>query len=303
MRINERMKRALSILLCVMMLVQYVPLPAFAATTDNLCEHHPVHTAECGYVEAAEGSPCTHIHDEACGYAEPIGEVLCACTETDDTGALVHTEGCGYVAPVAGSPCTHVHDASCGYIEAVEGQPCGYECGECAAAAEAYSDLGIGYICVAGNGDSGLGNWVYGEIWNTGAESNIMTEVTANVYEITYTDLPASDNYELIFAADGDWEITWGEMDFTYTDESGWNTPDTAWVQVENTGNTAVTVTYDYVTERTDITGSFFDGTATVTAPVAINTESTKKIWLRLDGTPSEALNNTTIGSVKLTIE
>ena len=114
MRINERMKRALSILLCVMMLVQYVPLPAFAVTTDNLCEHHTEHTAECGYVEAAEGSPCTHIHDEACGYAEPIGEVLCACTETDDTGALVHTEGCGYVAPVAGSDCTHAHDDACG---------------------------------------------------------------------------------------------------------------------------------------------------------------------------------------------
>ena len=97
--------------------------------------------------------------------------------------------------------------------------------------------------------------------------------------------------------------ITWGDMDFTYTDESGWNTPDTAWVQVENTGNTDVSVTYDYVTERTDITGSFFDGTSTVTAPVVIDAEAAKKIWLRLDGTPSEALNNTTIGSVKLTIE
>ena len=135
MRINERMKRALSILLCVMMLVQYVPTHAFAATTDNLCDHHPVHTDECGYVEAAEGSPCTHIHDEACGYAEPIVEVLCACTETDDTGALVHTEGCGYVAPAAGSDCTHVHDASCGYVEAVEAHECHYECAECTAVA------------------------------------------------------------------------------------------------------------------------------------------------------------------------
>ena len=97
--------------------------------------------------------------------------------------------------------------------------------------------------------------------------------------------------------------ITWGSMDFTYTDGSGWNNPDTAWVQVENTGNTSVTVTYDYVTERTDITGSFFDGTATVTAPVAVDTETTKKIWLRLDGKPGEALNNAKIGSVKLTIE
>jgi len=97
--------------------------------------------------------------------------------------------------------------------------------------------------------------------------------------------------------------ITWGSMNFTYTDESGWNNPDTAWVQVANTGDTALTVTYDYVTERADITGSFFDGTSTVTAPAVIDAEAAKKIWLRLDGSPGEALNNTKIGSVKLTIE
>jgi len=96
--------------------------------------------------------------------------------------------------------------------------------------------------------------------------------------------------------------ITWGEMDFTYTDDSGWNNPDTAWVQVENTGNIAVTVTYTYVTERTDITGSFFDETSAVTAPVAIDAETAKKIWLRLDGKPGEALNNTKIGSVTITV-
>ena len=124
-------KKGISALLALNMVLSSIPLPAFAATTDNLCEHHTEHTAECGYVAAVEGSPCTHIHDEACGYAEPIGEVLCACTETDDTGALVHTEGCGYVAPVAGSDCTHAHE-TCGYVAAVEAHDCHYECVECA---------------------------------------------------------------------------------------------------------------------------------------------------------------------------
>ena len=76
MRINERMKRALSILLCVMMLVQYVPTHAFAATTDNLCDHHPVHTAECGYVASMTGSDCTHTHDDSCGYVEAVEGVF-----------------------------------------------------------------------------------------------------------------------------------------------------------------------------------------------------------------------------------
>ncbi|MBQ8833720.1 MAG: hypothetical protein IJ001_02185 [Oscillospiraceae bacterium] len=114
---------------------------------------------------------------------------------------------------------------------------------------------------------------------------------------VTYTDTKTVDN-EIISV-----NISWGSLNFTYTDGTGWNNPETAWVQVENTGNTAVSVTYTYETERTDITGSFFDGTSTVTAPVAIDAETNKKIWLRLDGQPSEALSNTTIGSVKLTIE
>ena len=128
---SKNRNRILSLVLAFFMVMSMMPLPTYAA---ELCDHHTEHTDECGYVEAVEGSPCTHVHDEACGYAEPIGEVLCACTETDDTGALVHTEGCGYVAPVAGSDCTHAHDDACGYAEAVEAHECHYECAECAIA-------------------------------------------------------------------------------------------------------------------------------------------------------------------------
>lgn len=58
---NERMRKCLSILLCALMLVQYVPATAFAvdAAEDGLCAHHTEHTAECGYVQAEEGHPCT----------------------------------------------------------------------------------------------------------------------------------------------------------------------------------------------------------------------------------------------------
>ena len=95
--------------------------------------------------------------------------------------------------------------------------------------------------------------------------------------------------------------ITWGTMNFTYTDGSGWNKPD-AYVSVENTGTATVSVTYKYNTERTDITGSFDDGTSAITE-AEITAGETKKVWLRLDGKPDNALSNTTIGSVKLTIE
>ena len=120
MRMNERMKKALTMVLCLCMLVQNAPVMAFAATADSLCEHHTAHSQEvCGYVAAVAGQPCTHVHDEACGYVEAVAEVLCACEATDENGAIVHTEGCGYVAPVEGSNCTHVHDDACSYADAV----------------------------------------------------------------------------------------------------------------------------------------------------------------------------------------
>jgi hypothetical protein len=127
---NERMKKALSALLCVSMVAQNAPVVALATRED--CTHHAEHTQQCGYQAAVEGSDCTHSHDTAvCGYVEAVEEVLCACTATDENGAPVHTEGCGYVAPVAGSDCTHGHEESCGYAAAVEGRECTYRCEIC----------------------------------------------------------------------------------------------------------------------------------------------------------------------------
>ena len=138
MRINERMKRALSILLCVMMLVQYVPTHAFAATMDNLCEHHTEHTAECGYREGSAGSACTHEHSEECyeilNCLHECGtECEQGCTHecTVDNGCITmeldcrHVHGdCGYSEGTAEVPCGHVHNESCGFAEAVAGNPC-----------------------------------------------------------------------------------------------------------------------------------------------------------------------------------
>lgn len=105
--------------------------------------------------------------------------------------------------------------------------------------------------------------------------------------------------------------ISWGDMSFTYDDtvdevtgkEKGWTDNGTGWVKVANSGNTNVAVTYTYETERTDITGSFSDGTNPVTAPVTILPQEIKQIWLILANKPKEALDKTTIGSVKLIIE
>lgn len=65
------------------------------------CIHHPEHNEECGYRAPAELSPCSHIHDEACGYTATASEI-----------------------------CTHKHDETCDYI-IDDGQPCNYVCDLC----------------------------------------------------------------------------------------------------------------------------------------------------------------------------
>ena len=140
MNVNERMKKYISALLCLCMLLQNAPVAAFAAAGDGLCPHHTAHTAQCGYVAAVAGVDCTHVHDTAvCGYVEAVQGKDCACEANDENGALVHTEGCGYVAAVTGADCTHVHDAAvCQYVAAVEAKPCAFAvngCPDCKAAA------------------------------------------------------------------------------------------------------------------------------------------------------------------------
>ena len=163
MRKYERTRKALSILLCVLMLVQYVPTTAFAVGSDNLCEHHAAHTAECGYAEAVAGSDCTHVHSESCyallscvheqeehectvksgciimepdchhthgdcGYAEAVAPQECTTCQS----VLTHAENCGYVAPVAEVTCacvpgedgTVTHTEGCGYVAGVEEVKC-----------------------------------------------------------------------------------------------------------------------------------------------------------------------------------
>lgn len=131
-------KKGISALLALNMVLSSVPLPAFAVTEDKACDHHPVHTAECGYVAAVAGTPCTHKHSRDC---YQILECLHTCGEdcedpcphecTVDSGCVTmerdchHTHGdCGYSEGTAEVPCGHTHDETCGYAEAVAGHPC-----------------------------------------------------------------------------------------------------------------------------------------------------------------------------------
>lgn len=131
-RFEELLRRGLALLLCLCMLAGYVPVPTFAQNVDP---HHPVHTAECGYVEAVPGTPCTHEHGEACyTYSTACTHTHASdCCSDPESGVAdicshVCSESSGCVTKVLA--CTHVHDASCGYSVGVEGHPCTFVCTE-----------------------------------------------------------------------------------------------------------------------------------------------------------------------------
>lgn len=120
---KHNFKKATSWLLTLAMIVTMLPagtLTAFAAEDTGLCEHHPAHTAECGYVAAAAEVPCGHEHTAECYTLGVLPDA--------DSGD-VYDLG----ADTNALDCQHIHDAECGYIAAVEAHECHYECGICAA--------------------------------------------------------------------------------------------------------------------------------------------------------------------------
>ena len=100
------------------------------AETGGMCDHHPEHTADCGYREAEPGQPCGHEHTVdcytdilICGHDEEDGQ-----TESENDETHEHTQGCYKL------DCPHkrgMHDDECGYTKAVKGRPCGYVCEIC----------------------------------------------------------------------------------------------------------------------------------------------------------------------------
>lgn len=140
------LKKAVSWFLLVAIIVPLYSTYVTVSAENGLCPHHPEHTKECGYAPPSEGNPCTHEHDESCGYteADPDTDVSasgdgcmhehdgnCGYTETvtEGTGCThEHDETCGYNKSDPDSSCTHEHDGNCGYEEVtIEGTDCTHE--------------------------------------------------------------------------------------------------------------------------------------------------------------------------------
>ena len=110
------------------------------------------------------------------------------------------------------------------------------------------SDIEIKSMHAVGNGDPDDESWLNGVAWDPTA--NEMEQVADKVYEITYHNVTAFDNYQVKFAANGKWADSWGGAEEKFTPESG-----VAFDAVYNGENLTVNVPYEFadVTLRIDL--------------------------------------------------
>lgn len=152
---RKRSTRALTFLLSVAMTITMSGTPVYAVADDpqpktGLCEHHPEHTADCGYSEGIGAGACTHEHTDECYIKvdncihEHTDECYPQTTEalSDNTNTLSVQEeqapdACTHTCSVESGciteqlNCGHEHSEACGYVEGTEGTPCNYVCEIC----------------------------------------------------------------------------------------------------------------------------------------------------------------------------
>ena len=136
------------------------------------------------------------------------------------------------------------------------------------------SDIEIKSMHAVGNGDPDDESWLNGVAWDPTA--NEMEQVADKVYEITYHNVTAFDNYQVKFAANGKWADSWGGAEEKFTPESG-----VAFDAVYNGENLTVNVPYELadVTLRIDLSNFNYatklGAVATVTVTEASQAPST----------------------------
>lgn len=148
MKIQGKQVRTLSLALVCTLCLNLIPLQVFAAAWEmkqtaepnGICEHHPSHTAECGYAEAVPETPCAHVHTEDCWHQEIhcVYEDLSrgeegsyeSVSSSDSTHVCSEATGC-VIKTLA---CQHQHDGECGYVSSSPGHPCEFVCPVCSQA-------------------------------------------------------------------------------------------------------------------------------------------------------------------------
>ena len=136
------------------------------------------------------------------------------------------------------------------------------------------TDIVITSMHAVGNGDPDDESWLNGAAWDETA--NEMEQVADKVYEITYHNVTAFENYQVKFAANGTWADSWGGAEEKFTPESG-----VAFDAVYNGENLTVNVPYELadVTLRIDLSNFNYATKAGAVATVTV-TDAVPKTYI-----------------------
>ncbi len=139
---------------------------------------------------------------------------------------------------------------------------------ETAVDAEYAGEWELKYITAVGNGED---NWLNGEGWNVASESNKMTEVEPGIWEISYDDVDAFDNYQVKFACNGSWQP------YNWTSDGVLDGQENPSLEVAEDGSK--------VTLRINVNGfDFKTGTGTVIPEFIVTPPTPKEIFGDVNG-------------------
>lgn len=155
-------------------------LTARAAEEDGLCEHHPSHTADCGYAATGE---CTH----ECTAASGCVTVSCSHTHVgtcyDAGDSLICTHACTDT-PACYTPvinCLHTEHTGCGHAEGADCSFAAEGCMEC----DAVEITGADVLFAQGTEYTYTGEEIRPQITVTVAGTQLKEE---EHYTVTYAD-------------------------------------------------------------------------------------------------------------------
>ena len=152
------------------------------------------------------------------------------------------------------------------------------------------SDIEIKSMHAVGNGDPDDESWLNGVAWDPTA--NEMEQVADKVYEITYHNVTAFDNYQVKFAANGKWADSWGGAEEGFTPESG-----VAFDAVYNGENLTVNVPYELadVTLRIDLSNFNYATKLGAVATVTVTDASQVPSTVPTSTVPASTVPTTTV--------
>ena len=152
------------------------------------------------------------------------------------------------------------------------------------------SDIEIKSMHAVGNGDPDDESWLNGVAWDPTA--NEMEQVADKVYEITYHNVTAFDNYQVKFAANGTWADSWGGAEEKFTPESG-----VAFDAVYNGENLTVNVPYELadVTLRIDLSNFNYATKLGAVATVTVTDASQVPSTVPASTVPASTVPTTTV--------